>query len=1017
MATYRVVNGRNVRTFDPNLASKLSSQPNTGGAERALVNQQSLRATDEQYSEILKNQQANAVAKRNAAAAAETTGVSLADRSRFKQAELNKQTQNDTSIVNQLKERLPVIQKDSILQTVNRLPSSRASLDQPVIEKGKTVILPNAVVDDRQKEIDLMVKAAKNEPYNDDDLKYLADKELTKRDSVSQTSSPVTNFSAPIGGQGFTPLTTEQVLQLSPEQLQAYKKEAFNANVQNQMNTLNQGGEMISNFFQNKEDQIQDKIEDTRTAEQQQIDEQMAQFEADQRAQAEIAKQSVQETAAEDMDYLKRLQARRGNVRSSSGESAIMKASAKTQQLVDGIERLTNSTITDQKVKLLDKMDAKISKLEDRLETVQDARTQTELNNAIEQQKTYVTLMAQDPTNPENMIKAAEAMKAKQIEDNKELRKEARENFQFMVTNFGSQAFEEMSDEEITNYANNAGLDPAMLKNIGATLKEQEQYWEEAKYAMDKEYDWAKTQADQAFTERLADKNYQNDLNKLGIQFDNSLGLEAFRSELDAKKYANIGYGAVAANATGIVNNGAGLIMNDGSQFSPQLANAAPVGSRKVDPKNGLVGQCAYEAGKMVMKPDGSGDMVYGMDLQDKKNNLAKYVKNGQAFYGGNGQAKVGNSLITNESKLWGHVAVINKVLPNGDYVISEYNRAGKQEFNNSRIVKKDAPFILGVIDTKPNAKYQVAKDIQNLAADIRKKDPLVGVALQSLGASTTLGKVVTSMTDGFAQNAINAPAQNTLVNQDNIQQALEQGLIDEQGNELSDERMNVRSGAMTLDKETLDILKKYKPQDYATYQADLAYANKNKQQEKEIASPTELRQVRNEYNKIAAVSNESMKYANQLDTTWKNYKAGKVDKGTADNALIMLFSKMLDPGSVVREGEFDRVIAGQPLLTYAQNLVSSKATGGYALDDNTRQQLVSLANEFAKAQSAKMQYTKNFYEKEAEYLGVEPSRITGAYDFSMPTQLVSVRGPDGQIYSMTKEDTEKAELEGGHII
>ena len=34
-----------------------------------------------------------------------------------------------------------------------------------------------------------------------------------------------------------------------------------------------------------------------------------------------------------------------------------------------------------------------------------------------------------------------------------------------------------------------------------------------------------------------------------------------------------------------------------------------------------------------------------------------------------------------------------------------------------------------------------------------------------------------------------------------------------------------------------------------------------------------------------------------------------------SDQALVILFNKMLDPGSVVREGEFDRTAEGQAIM------------------------------------------------------------------------------------------------------
>jgi surface antigen len=267
--------------------------------------------------------------------------------------------------------------------------------------------------------------------------------------------------------------------------------------------------------------------------------------------------------------------------------------------------------------------------------------------------------------------------------------------------------------------------------------------------------------------------------------------------------------------------------MNDGSQVSPQLKNAAPVGQQKRSASNGLVGECAYEAGQMVQKPNGGGNMVYGMNLADKKNTLANYAKNGQAFYGNQGQAKVGNSIISNESKTWGHVMVINEIKPDGSYVVSEYNRAGKKEFNNSRVIKPDAPFIVGVIDTKPNKSYQVAPNINQLATDAKKRDPLMSVASGAI-KSTVLGGLFNQLAPNWLPSENSAP-QETQTSQTTAGQE-----------EITPQRKAVRNGSYTLPASQLDKLAQYNPQAYDQYMSDLNYAADNKDKVKTTRLPAD---------------------------------------------------------------------------------------------------------------------------------------------------------------------------------
>lgn len=1023
MATYRVVNGQKLRTFDPTLASKLAPQPNVGGAERALINQQSLGANDEQYGQLLKNQEANAVLKRNAAAAAETTSIPLADRTKFMNAELNKQTGNDTAIATQLGQRLPTI---APVAPFKPRISTGATPENPVVELNKPVILPSSNVSGDAKDVNIMLKQAKGEVLKDDELKYLAEKTLAQNNAPVTPTKPVLdvtnlpmngatnanitwdNSAKPLTGNitntapntGFATLTVDQINQLTPEQRMAYQKAAYNQNIQQQMGVYNQLGHMNNQFYDQRQAEIDAQIAKTRAEEQAKVDAQMAQFKADQQAQAEAQKQDTISAGQEGMDTLKRNLARRGMTMSSNADNAIVKATKNTQTLVDAIERQMNSNITDQQVKLLDKMDQKIAKLEDRKTNYQDAEAAAQLDLAKQQQKTYVDLMTQDPSNPTKMIELADKLKKEKLETDKELRKEAQDNFNFMVQNFGSKAFAGMDDAQLETYAKNLGYSPELLKNMGATLKEQDAAWDKAKYSMDKEYDYAKTQAEQAFRERLADKDYKRDLAKIGIQFNNEKELLGFKNELEAKKYSNLGYGNYASNATGIVSGGAGLILNDGSQVSPQIKNAAPVGQSKRSASNGLVGECAYEAGQMVTKPGGGGNMVYGMNLADKKNTLANYVKNGQAFYGNQGQAKVGNSIISNESKTYGHVMVINEIKPDGSYVVSEYNRAGKKEFNNSRVIKPDAPFILGVIDTKPNKNYQVADSINKLAADVKARDPIAKVgmdAIQSTVLGALIGKVIPKAID---VNTASSDLKNYDQAQPNIPVPKELN-VDENGNEITPQRQAVRNGTYKLPDSQLEKLYQYNPEAYQQYMSDASYATESKSKptltgwdkvaklpvsaQENVAKVTSALQGLNDMKASLAKGGESgiravgaiplIRGANEFE---------------AAQQMVIENIGRLQSGGAISPSEFDNF----------KNLLPR-----YEDNDQIRQQKMNQAQSF-------LDNKLKVYGVNAEDLGAMTGQLGNTN--SSPTVKVEY---NGQVYMMSPEDAQQAQQEGGKLI
>ena len=72
--------------------------------------------------------------------------------------------------------------------------------------------------------------------------------------------------------------------------------------------------------------------------------------------------------------------------------------------------------------------------------------------------------------------------------------------------------------------------------------------------------------------------------------------------------------------------------------------------------------------------------------------------------------------------------------------------------------------------------------------------------------------------------------------------------------------------------------------------------------------------------------------------------KAGSL--ASADQAMVTLFNKMLDPGSVVREGEYDRSAQGQALLERAQAYVDKIQQGGAGITDEARADMVDIARQ-----------------------------------------------------------------------
>lgn len=91
--------------------------------------------------------------------------------------------------------------------------------------------------------------------------------------------------------------------------------------------------------------------------------------------------------------------------------------------------------------------------------------------------------------------------------------------------------------------------------------------------------------------------------------------------------------------------------------------------------------------------------------------------------------------------------------------------------------------------------------------------------------------------------------------------------------------------------------------------------------------------------------------------------------------SLVILLNKFLDPGSVVREGEFDRVVKAQGLEGRAANL-RDRILQGKPLDANTINQINELAKIYSTAATAKIQKHANDYTAIATRRKLNPENV-----------------------------------------
>lgn len=102
--------------------------------------------------------------------------------------------------------------------------------------------------------------------------------------------------------------------------------------------------------------------------------------------------------------------------------------------------------------------------------------------------------------------------------------------------------------------------------------------------------------------------------------------------------------------------------------------------------------------------------------------------------------------------------------------------------------------------------------------------------------------------------------------------------------------------------------------------------------------------------------------------------------------SLVVLLNKFLDPGSVVREGEFDRVVQAQGLVGRASNLINYLAEGK-PLNADTIKQIGGLSQLYQQAARAKISRTASQYRDIATRRGFNPMNV-------LPEQFLG--GPGG---------------------
>lgn len=129
---------------------------------------------------------------------------------------------------------------------------------------------------------------------------------------------------------------------------------------------------------------------------------------------------------------------------------------------------------------------------------------------------------------------------------------------------------------------------------------------------------------------------------------------------------------------------------------------------------------------------------------------------------------------------------------------------------------------------------------------------------------------------------------------------------------------------------------------------------------------------------------------------------------GASDMAAIFAFMKMLDPTSVVREGEYIRASRTSPLVSrFLPDQIWDVVTKGAILTPASRAAFLNSAREAIQPHLDTADEYKKGYDATATYYGVDPRVVTGNIDYSVPkfeaNQALGDPGP-GNVWMSNNE-------------
>jgi len=144
-----------------------------------------------------------------------------------------------------------------------------------------------------------------------------------------------------------------------------------------------------------------------------------------------------------------------------------------------------------------------------------------------------------------------------------------------------------------------------------------------------------------------------------------------------------------------------------------------------------------------------------------------------------------------------------------------------------------------------------------------------------------------------------------------------------------------------------------------------------------------------------------------------------------SDQAIAVLFQKMLDPQSVVRESEYARTPQGAAFINRIESIIPQLQRGGLRLTDEDRYAILEQAKALLDSAQDKAREKKSFYTGLSKAQNINPAMVTGGFSVlprniemkpAQPQQLTQ-QPQQPQLNFNSIEEAESAQLQPGTII